>query len=225
MIFGGVVGTALILHPDSKLPNGWNPMRPLHVDDAVTPLTTWKLSRAVADPEICQQTLAGVTSFVPQGEVTNDNPACGIDNSVMVTGLGLARIGPVQTSCAVALRTAMWERHGLRPAARAILGTDVTAIDDIGSYNCRAMRLANGETGRMSSHATASALDVAGFRFADGTRLRLIADWDDPGPKGAFLKAARDSACDWFRVTLSPDYNSLHSDHFHLQSTGWGLCR
>lgn len=200
-------------------------MKPLHVDHAVTPLTQWKLARAMADPQMCQETVSQAANSVALGDIENDNPACGIANSVMVSGVGAASIGPVQTSCAIALRTAMWERHGLRAAAREYLATDLTQIEDIGSYNCRAMRLANGESGRMSTHATASAIDVAGFRFADGTRLRLIDDWDDPGPGGQFLRAARDSSCEWFRVTLSPDYNSLHADHFHLQSSGWGLCR
>ena len=48
---------------------------------------------------------------------------------------------------------------------------------------------------------------------------------DFTGDAAAFLQAARDGACDWFSLTLSPDYNSLHEDHFHLQSRGWGLCR
>jgi hypothetical protein len=77
----------------------------------------------------------------------------------------------------------------------------------------------------MSTHATADAIDVSGFRFSNGKQINLQQDWDGSGPEAAFLRAARDGACDWFRVTLSPEYNNLHADHFHLQSTGWGLCR
>ena len=77
----------------------------------------------------------------------------------------------------------------------------------------------------MSTHATADAIDIAGFDLVDGTRIRLRTDWQEDGPKADFLRAVRDGACDLFDLTLSPDYNQLHADHFHLQSRGWGLCR
>lgn len=150
---------------------------------------------------------------------------CHIRGRVDLSGVGNASVAPVETRCAVALRLAMWERHALQPAARALLNTDLTRIDHIGSYNCRPMRTSAGETTRWSTHATADAIDIAGFRFADGTQLRLIDNWDDGDAVAAFLKRARDTSCEWFRVTLSPDYNSLHADHFHLQTNGWGLCR
>ena len=113
----------------------------------------------------------------------------------------------------------------LQPAAHVHFDAELDRIDHIGSYNCRPLRTSSGESGRWSTHATADAIDVSGFRFSDGTRLRLIDDWDAGGAAQSFLTQARDGACDWFRATLSPDYNSLHADHFHLQSRGWGLCR
>ena len=87
------------------------------------------------------------------------------------------------------------------------------------------MRTASGPSNRMSTHATADAIDISGFRLANGTQIRLIADWGAASPKSAFLRSVRDGACDWFKMILSPDYNRLHADHFHLQSRGWGLCR
>jgi hypothetical protein len=113
----------------------------------------------------------------------------------------------------------------LQPDAVDLLGSPVARIAHIGSYNCRQMRTSAGTSTRMSTHATADAIDIAGFDLADGTRIRLIDDWDAAGPKAEFLRVARDGACDWFDLTLSPAYNRLHADHFHLQSRGWGLCR
>ncbi|MEO0904037.1 MAG: extensin family protein, partial [Pseudomonadota bacterium] len=100
-----------------------------------------------------------------------------------------------------------------------------SSIDHFGSYSCRVMRTSSGPSTRMSTHATADAIDIAGFGLSDGTRIRLLADWGPDGPKADFLRAVRDGACEWFSLTLSPDYNRLHADHFHLQSRGWGLCR
>ena len=119
----------------------------------------------------------------------------------------------------------MWERHSLAPLALEILGTELAAIDHLSSYNCREIRTPGGSGGRMSTHATAEAIDIAGFRFADGRQVRLVSDWDGSGPEAAYLRAARDSACTWFQTTLGPEYNALHSDHFHLQSRGWGTCQ
>ena len=53
LVFGGIVGAALIWHPDSSFPNAWNPTTPLAVADPLTPLTTWKLRRTLADPQSC----------------------------------------------------------------------------------------------------------------------------------------------------------------------------
>ncbi len=77
----------------------------------------------------------------------------------------------------------------------------------------------------MSQHATANALDISGFDLADGQKIRLRSDWDGSEAEQAFLRAARDSACDWFRMVLSPDYNAAHHDHFHVDQGLWMGCR
>lgn len=119
----------------------------------------------------------------------------------------------------------MWAKHGLQPAAQELFGQSIARIEHFSSYSCRAMRTTSGGTGRMSTHATANSIDISGFVLADGTAINLLRDWEGAGPKSAFLRRANDTACAWFRVTLGPEYNSLHADHFHLQHTGFGLCR
>lgn len=220
----GFGGYQVFMHPDTPLPPHWNPTQPLLISDPVTPLTGWKLNRATAAPESC---LAALDGFVAAGQLTDleDNMQCHIRDRVELRGVGSARIDAVETRCTIALRMAMWERHSLQPAAQNILGTAVQGIDHFGSYSCRTMRTGAGLSTRMSTHATADAIDVSGFRFSNGKQINLQQDWDGSGPEAAFLRAARDGACDWFRVTLSPEYNNLHADHFHLQSMGWGLCR
>ena len=224
--FAGLVWGAIWvgINADRAIPAGWNPLAPLDVADPVTPFTQWRLRRTLNDPEACLAALS-TTGTVTVMEDFEPSDRCHIRQRVSLAGVGQARLRPVETTCAIALRTAMWERHSLQPAATDFLDTVVTGIDHIGSYNCREMRTASGSTGRMSTHATAEAIDIAGFRFADGSQTRLLRDWDAGDDKAAFLRAARDGACDWFRLTLSPDYNALHADHFHLQARGWGSCR
>ena len=76
-----------------------------------------------------------------------------------------------------------------------------------------------------SQHAYANALDVAAFRTTSGRRVSVLHDFHDPGPNGRFLRRARDGACRWFGAVLSPDYNSAHRDHFHLDMGRFGACR
>ncbi|MEM9788565.1 MAG: extensin family protein [Pseudomonadota bacterium] len=220
----GFAGYQLLVHPDTPLPPEWNPTRPLVVGQPVTALTAWKLNRAQASTGACLAAVDGFASLQVMSDL-QDNAQCGIEGRVSLRSVGDTRMTPLETRCAIALRMAMWERHGLQPAARDILGTTLARVDQAGSYNCRTIRTTAGPSSRMSTHATADAIDITGFSFADGRQISLLRDWDGNGPDAAFLRAARDSACDWFRVTLSPDYNALHADHFHLQSTGWGLCR
>jgi hypothetical protein len=132
------------------------------------------------------------------------------------------------TSCPVAAALALFEREVLQPAADRHFGSKVTSIEHAGSYSCR--RIYGRAQGRFSEHATADAIDIIGFRLADGTRISVLRDWRMDGPKRAFLRDARDGACSLFATVLSPDYNAAHADHLHLDQAvrgkmGWSLCR
>lgn len=131
-------------------------------------------------------------------------------------------------ACPVAAALAVWEWQVVQPAARRHFGAKVTGIDHLGTYNCR--RLYGRETGAYSEHATANAIDIAGFRLADGRRVRVVRDWDGDDPAAAaFLRDVRDGACRLFSTVLGPDYNAAHRDHFHLDQAarpmGWRSCR
>ncbi len=213
-------GWWLLMDPRSPLPPEWHPVKPLDVAAPTTWLTGTKLRRALASDRTCLAALKTGATF-ERLEPLVEGPQCGIDPRVALRTLGPARLDPVETTCATALRAAMWTRHSLVPAARA-LGSDLAAIRHQGSYSCRTIR---GSSTRMSTHATAAALDVRGIALADGRQLELLTGWDDPGPEGVFWRNARAGACRWFVTVLGPEFNALHADHFHLQSRGWGLCR
>lgn len=150
---------------------------------------------------------------------------CGYDDAVRLTGGGPLDLdfspGGLGTSCPVAAGLALWNWHGLQAAARDILGSPVATIEHFGSYSCR--RLYGREIGAWSEHATANALDIAGFVLADGRRISVVRDWNGEGDKARFLRAARDTACDSFTTVLSPDYNAAHRDHLHLDMARRGF--
>ena len=155
---------------------------------------------------------------------------CGYEDAVRFARGGALEIGyrpnNLGTSCPVAAALALWEWHVVQPAALEHFGQRVTVIDHFGSYSCR--RLYGRSEGGWSEHATANAVDIAGFRLQDGTRITVVGDWNDAG-KSAFLREVRDGACDLFATVLSPDYNEAHRDHFHFDQAargamGWRGC-
>ncbi len=126
--------------------------------------------------------------------------------------LQLANLGPV--TCALANAMQGWARYGVDRAARQVLGSPLARIDTFGSYNCRNVA----GTDRRSGHATASAVDISGFVLADGRRISIKGDWSDGSPAVRnFLRVIRTSACRRFALVLTPDYNTAHHDHFHLE--------
>ena len=93
---------------------------------------------------------------------------------------------PFVLECPAAVALALWERHSVQPLARRLLGAPVARIDHVGSFACRNI---GGEAGgRRSEHASANALDVAGFVLANGRTIRVARDWGADNPRGRFLR-------------------------------------
>ena len=77
----------------------------------------------------------------------------------------------------------------------------------------------------MSEHASANALDVSGIVLKSGRRITVKKGWAGDTKEQAFLHQARDGLCQFFNLTLSPDYNDDHKDHFHVDMGGLQRCR
>ncbi len=147
---------------------------------------------------------------------------CGLEAAVRPLRSHISYNGPFDLTCGM-MAALYWYEAELQRLARAHLGTSIARIDQLGTYACRNVN--NARTGRRSQHATANAIDIAGFRFADGRTAFLLQDWGKDTPEGRFLAEARDAACRFFNVVLSPDYNALHANHFHLDLGGFRMCR
>lgn len=217
-----ITTSVAVLHPDSPLPSQWNPTKDLSIDAPLTPVTQVQLLRATRDGATCAKVLHDYGARFDELPNLDRSEHCHIHDRVRLRAVGDVRVGPVETRCDIALRLAMWERHGIRPAAQAA-GMKVTRLFHQGSYNCRKMRTSRGTQEAWSQHATAGAIDIRAFGLADGRQLALVRHWD--GENSAFLRNVWQTSCDWFRLVLSPEYNALHADHLHLQAGGWGFCR
>lgn len=222
LLFIGLITVSvhqLLTHPNTPLPKAWNPTEPLHIPDEVTPVTSFKLMNTLAQKASCLTALeSGNVRFTALTDLEVSDH-CGIENRVRLSGVGIAAMRPVETSCPITLRTALWEQHSLQPAAQTHLGAGIKEILHYSSYNCRRIR---GSSNRWSTHASGEAIDVAGFVLTDGRKITLLTDWEK---EQDFFNAIKQGACQWFKTVLGPDYNRLHRDHFHLQSVGRGTCR
>jgi hypothetical protein len=208
-----------------------SPFTPLDLTQPIGMFTGRKVTRLSGDTRQCHTLLfrAGLryTALPPGG-----SGQCTYDNAVRLRDGGRLRIsyrGRLDLACPVAAGLAVWEGQVIQAAAERHLGSRVTAIDHFGSYSCR--RLYGRSTGDWSEHARANAIDIAGFRFANGRRLSVVNDWTGGTPaEQAFLREVRDGACQLFATVLSPDYNAAHRDHLHLDQAdrgamGWRACR
>ncbi|KPX81333.1 extensin-like domain-containing protein [Pseudomonas meliae] len=205
------------------VPARWNPWAPLDVRAEPNFLTSYKLSRLQNAPALCDQVLS--TSGLRFSRQADSEPSarCPLENTLRIQGGDVALSSSFLASCPLAMAYALFDVHTLQPAAQAVFGQRVARIDHLGSFACR--NIYNRANGRLSQHATANALDMAGFRLADGQRIGVLKDWDDEGDKGRFLRLLRDGACKNFSTVLGPEYNAAHRDHFHVDMGRWSVCR
>jgi hypothetical protein len=205
------------------VPDEWNPWAPLRIEQPINWLTRYKLARVSADGAQCLAVLeTAAMRFDPVAD-REISPGCGFQNAVRVRATSAAVGEAFTLSCRSAVSLALWERHVVQPLARAYFETPVTRIEHFGSYACR--NIYNQKDAPMSRHATADALDIAGFTLGNGKRVRVERDWGRQGLEALFLRDVRDGACRVFDSVLGPEYNAAHRNHFHLDRGGYRVCR
>ncbi len=205
-----------------EVPPQWNPWAPLDIKAAPNWLTGYKLMRLRSDPELCAQALSSSDLRVsPQAD--SPGAKCPLVGALRVQGGGVALSSSFIASCPLAVAYAMFEHHTLQPAAQSAYGQKIARVDHLGSFACR--NVYNRESGALSRHASADALDIAGFRLAGGRTISVLRDWPKQNQDAEFLRQLRDGACESFSVVLSPDYNAAHRNHFHVDIGRWSVCR
>jgi hypothetical protein len=215
----------LYANPDLFPPNSL-PWKPVVLDAPPGWLAHWQLSRLKTDRQSCQAalTLASGLGFSPLADRRIDD-RCGFENVVRTKESPIVFAPPVTATCALTAAL-YWYQRQLQSAAQATMRSRLVGISQLGTFSCRNVN--NEATGRRSQHATANAIDIAAFRFADGRTASVLRDFGKPTPQGRFLDAAHDRACRLFNVVLGPRYNRLHASHFHLDMAGFspigGLC-
>lgn len=146
--------------------------------------------------------------------------SCGAEQVVSYRG-GPAKIRysswPTLT-CRMALALSRWEQV-LQEQAQLELGQRVTRLTQGGTYNCRKMVRFD----FVSEHSYGNAIDIRDLTLADGRRLTVARHFGaltaPPQTREArFLRRVAERAFDerLFSVVLTPYWDRLHHDHFHL---------
>jgi hypothetical protein len=224
MLVVAAMAGAVLVAGVQRLPAGYKPWVALTPDEVPGPATRWKLAALADDPAACRAFLAAADLSWSDVPDRREGSFCAIEDTVRLApgSLGLAPNVPI-LRCPVAAGLVLWRRHGLEPLARQTMGSPLRSIEHIGSYNCRLQR---GNAGVLpSQHATANAVDITGFTFADGSRARLPDDWTGDGRTARFVRQAQTQACQVFKVVLGPKANAAHADHFHLDMGPFLSCR
>lgn len=204
----------------ARLPSQHLPWGALDLNAPIGLFTGHKLARLKDDPAACHQALrtAGI-QFTPAPDVTNTD--CPRRNIVTLRRSLYPYSAPVKANCALVAAMAVWEKQVVAPAAALHLSSPVQRIDHLGTFACRTVR----GSSRVSQHATARAIDIQGFRLANGQRITVQGQWGKDTPAGRFLADLHRRSCPVFRGVLGPDYNALHADHFHVDMGPYNICR
>lgn len=175
--------------------------------------------REQAENACIARNLVHLSRYVaPRGREIDGPGICGLTHPYLVGALAddqvqLDSVATLDCPMIAALNT--WITEVVQPVAKARFGQPVAQIDTMGSYSCRGM---NGQAGaRISEHAFGNAIDIGGFRLADGRRLTVVHDWtrgDDQSQ--AFLRDVHAGACNTFTTVLGPGSNVFHYNHIHV---------
>jgi len=219
------IGFGLYKLADSKVPPQHLFWKPLDINAPIGIATKTQIMKISLGPRATCLTLlqsdATDTNFTNM-EPQRNGKGCGWDVSLNATQIAGVKFRPesVESLCPVQISAYIWLQK-VDESAHAILGSGLKRIHHYGTYSCRNIA----GTQRLSEHAYANAWDVAAFELEDGRMITLAKHWDAGDERAGFLRAARDWGCAVFRVTLSPDYNAAHADHFHLDMGPSSTCR
>ena len=212
---------------DRNVPSEHLPWRELDPDAPLGFATKSQMLRMSLMPsENCMNLARDAEAFnsIP-ADPKETKSVCGWNVARVVYGSAttVLRPGEANMQCPLAVGTYMWLNE-IDALAQEHLGSKLSRVHHVGTYSCR--RQNGNSSGRWSEHAFANAWDITGFELADGRVISVLKDWNGKDKdRKAFLRDTRNKACKIFRVTLSPDYNKAHRDHFHVDMGPSMACR
>lgn len=148
---------------------------------------------------------------------TRDGNVCGAEHAVIYLGSkhGVRYAPAPIVTCGMALALARFDEVVQRQAAEN-LGSRVRSIRHLGTYSCRKMTRF---PGWISEHSYGNAIDIQSFVLESWRTVKVTSyKRNEAAPETRFLRSVARSLFDdgVFSVVLTPAYDRLHHDHFHL---------
>lgn len=218
----GLVWTGWFFANEDLFPPNSLPWKPVQLDQPPNWIARWQLNHLKGQGEACRIALAGASQLevTPLADRKIDN-RCGFTNVVRIDTSPAVFRPPATATCALTAAL-YWYQRQMDEIARAHMHAPLTGITQLGTFACRNVN--NERDGNRSEHATANAIDVAAFHFANGRTVTVAQDYGRNSDEGRFLDAAHAQACKLFNGVLGPKYNKLHANHFHLDMGPYHIC-
>jgi hypothetical protein len=166
-------------------------------------------------PSACRLALTEEIAIAPSVPDIHGPGGCGGEDLVRLEAIVLpdkhrVSLKPAATlRCGMAAALADWVRTEVEPLAEGS-GSELRDFDNFDSYDCRGR---NGVVGaQLSEHGRANAIDVRGWKLANGQSVELT---DRNVPRG-LRETVLHSVCARFTTVLGPGSDGYHEDHIHL---------
>ncbi|WP_299895547.1 extensin family protein [uncultured Ruegeria sp.] len=150
----------------------------------------------------------------PVGRVGSKNSACGVKDAVQITSVsGVILSRPSTMDCGTASALNKWVDKTVKPTFKR--RGPVVELQVAAHYACRTRN--NRKGAKISEHGKGRAIDISGFKMADGEVVTVLNGWRK-NPSQKQLKKIWRGACGPFGTVLGPNSDRYHKDHFHLDT-------
>lgn len=141
-------------------------------------VTEWPEVDIVKAQEFCRKILKDIpVSYDPAPPMRKG--ACGSPAPILLKSIGKNPVvtitPPASVNCKMAKALYSWLTLKAQPEAKIQLNAQIKSIRNIASYSCR-NRYSN-PLKKISEHAFANALDIAGFTTTDGKKVVILKKW------------------------------------------------
>ena len=141
----------------------------------------WTDSQVIAALRECVRLLAPIAADVDVSEPMKHDQ-CGAPAPVSLrrigSGAGKVELNPPAiVNCAMVASLHAWVEKTLQPAAQEVLGSPITRLRNASGYSSRSRIGSHTNSDRLSEHALANAIDIAGFVTADGRTIEVANFW------------------------------------------------
>lgn len=168
--------------PDPKAdPKATDPIPSGTADTEPPKPDVWTEEQVITALRECVRVLAPIAAEVEVSQPVK-REQCGTPAPIMLKriGSGANRVEispPAMINCNMVVSLHSFVEKTLQPAAQEMLGSPIVRLRNASGYNCRTRIGSHQHSEKLSEHAFANAIDIAGFVTADGRTIEVSRFW------------------------------------------------